>query len=332
MSLTFQNAIGNEQIVSTNGGQLAGFRNRIINGSMQVAQRGNSWVSGGGQYTLDRWLFVRGGSVSGATCQATTAYVHGGSTLYNFALVQRTPGDTQVNTIAFTTSLESINIRDLVGKTITLSFYGYCAGATVGKCNAIIYYGTGTDGNLANGLTGSAVAGAVLFAGSGIWIKNTLTVTIPSNASQLGISLQYDPLGTAGAQDFFGVTEVQLELGPVATPFEQRPYGLELSLCQRYYETTGGGTTSESAAFIPTRSDFAALNMRYQVTKRVVPTVTIYSQGGGVAGTVRQIDGTGSPANITATINSTVSELVNIVGTFQVGTHYGFNFTSSAEL
>lgn len=31
-------------------------------------------------------------------------------------------------------------------------------------------------------------------------------------------------------------TMIQLEIGSVATPFEQRPYGLELTLCQRYYQ------------------------------------------------------------------------------------------------
>ena len=33
------------------------------------------------------------------------------------------------------------------------------------------------------------------------------------------------------------ITGVQLEVGSVATDFEQRPYGLELSLCQRYYQS-----------------------------------------------------------------------------------------------
>ena len=36
----------------------------------------------------------------------------------------------------------------------------------------------------------------------------------------------------------FIIGNVQLEEGSVATPFEQRPYGLELSLCQRYYESS----------------------------------------------------------------------------------------------
>jgi hypothetical protein len=69
-------------------------------------------------------------------------------------------------------------------------------------------------------------------------------------------------------------TNVQLEEGSIATPFEQRPIGLELSLCQRYYEKftySLGGYAASSTAFIAPLS--------FNTTKRVVPVVTISSLG-----------------------------------------------------
>jgi hypothetical protein len=45
-------------------------------------------------------------------------------------------------------------------------------------------------------------------------------------------------VSNSGATMYF--TGVQLEKGSTATPFEQRLYGTELSLCQRYYQQYGG--------------------------------------------------------------------------------------------
>ena len=50
------------------------------------------------------------------------------------------------------------------------------------------------------------------------------------------LRFSYTPVGTAGNADHFDVTGVQLELGNVATPFEVRPFSVELATCMRYYE------------------------------------------------------------------------------------------------
>jgi hypothetical protein len=330
MSLTFQNAIGNDQIVSTNGGQLAGFRNRIINGSMQVAQRGTtSCPNGAVTYgSCDRWAIE---NVSGSTMSVAqtidSSYIYGSMSI-NTTTIPSMIGNAY---ITFRQRIERSNIGDLAGKQVTLSYVA-AQSVTGGTLNPLVYIGYPNSPDNFATMNYTQISAPAVNIGP---TKCSVTFILPigcTTGAEILIRFQNASATVTTGVAYCNISNVQLEIGPVATPFEQRPYGLELSLCQRYYETTGGGTTSESAAFVPTRPDFAALNMRYQVTKRVVPTVTIYSQGGGVAGTVRQIDGTGSPANITATLNSTVSELVNITGTFQVGTHYGFNFTSSAEL
>ena len=74
------------------------------------------------------------------------------------------------------------------------------------------------------------------------------------------------------------IANVQLELGSVATPFEQRPVGLELSLCQRYYQTTVDGATDRRGFFgfggtvNPTQAQGSAL---FKVDMRVTPSVVI---------------------------------------------------------
>lgn len=82
---------------------------------------------------------------------------------------------------------------------------------------------------------------------------------------------------------------VMLEAGPVATPFEHRPYGLELQLCQRYYET---GETF--AGFF---SSSAHITVPFQVAKRRNPTISStvnVSFTGSASGTIAYTT-TGNP-------------------------------------
>ena len=69
---------------------------------------------------------------------------------------------------------------------------------------------------------------------------------------------------------------VQLEFGSRATPFEHRPIGVELSLCQRYYES--GSTRQKDTVMDTARSRY--FPVYYKVTKRITPTsVTTVNSG-----------------------------------------------------
>ena len=74
------------------------------------------------------------------------------------------------------------------------------------------------------------------------------------------------------------VSLAQLELSTVATPFEHRPYGVELSLCQRYYIFDG---TLTYVPIINTAGTAARLTCKFPVTMRSTPTVSIIGQVGG---------------------------------------------------
>jgi len=82
-------------------------------------------------------------------------------------------------------------------------------------------------------------------------------------------------LGVGGAtSDYFAITGVQLEVGSVATEFERRPYGTELALCQRYYEkvtTDGGGVVAIGHAVTST---VAVSCIQWSTVKRASPTVS----------------------------------------------------------
>jgi hypothetical protein len=317
-------------ISSLNGGQLAGLRNKIINGNFDIWQRGTSFNNPTALYIADRWsIDVDNTSASWTIAKATALQDvadQGTTGILRFAV-------STVGSMTFADIGQKIeNVGTLQNQIATISCY-HRFGTTAKSVYMYIeqVFGTGGSASVQTQViplqTGSTLTGFTKLSGT-ITVPSIAGKTIGGN-SYLRVVIR---IFTPSANDYCDITKVQVESGGASTPFETRPIGLELALCQRYYEITGGGTTAESASFVPTRQDFAAVNTRYQVTKRAVPTVTIYASSSGVAGTVRQIDGTGSPANITSTITSTVSEIVNIVGTYQVGSHYGFNFIAVAEL
>lgn len=99
----------------------------------------------------------------------------------------------------------------------------------------------------------------------------------------LGPTTQVNTVGNAAST--FVISDVQVEVGTVATPFERRAYGQELSLCQRYYETDysygtapadGIGTNLYSVAALNSTNCYGQ-NIPFKVTKRSLPALTFYS-------------------------------------------------------
>ena len=84
------------------------------------------------------------------------------------------------------------------------------------------------------------------------WQRFTFTGTVGATATQLGFYFQGGASGTAGANDWYEVTGVQLEVGAIATPFQTASGGSiqgELAMCQRYYwrSTTGNPIQTQAA-------------------------------------------------------------------------------------
>ena len=130
------------------------------------------------------------------------------------------------------------------GKKYTLSW--------VGSATASYYVGTATS-SIINAQTFTAIVNGGNF---------TLTISTGQN---LWIKFASDATGST-------FNFVQLEEGSVATPFEHRPYGLELSLCQRYYEVGVSQPFQGQAPAYDARGSMGTAN--FAVNKRVVPTMS----------------------------------------------------------
>ena len=118
----------------------------------------------------------------------------------------------------------------------------------------------------------------------------TVTATIPSisgktlgtnNNSYLILAIWFDAGSTFNARTdslgqqsgTFEIAQVQVEPGPVATPFERRPIGTELALCQRYYYTLSGAPASRTEnGAASTRTVYSTVY--FPITMRAVGTAT----------------------------------------------------------
>jgi len=262
-----QNASGTDAISIGSDGSLSypniGRRNLIINGAMQVAQRGTSstGVTSVGFYTADR--FKLGISNLGTWTVDQSADAPSGFS--NSLKVTATTADASPaagDVFYYYYNIESQDLQHLAygtssAKPMTLSFWvksNVTGTATVSmlqtdNANKVIsptYTINSADtweyktvsipadvaGNIDNDVnTGFAIywfinSGTDYSSGTNQTSWSTYSAT-HRNASNLGVG--------GSTSDYFAITGVQLEVGSVATPFEARSYGEELALCQRYY-------------------------------------------------------------------------------------------------
>jgi len=220
---------------------------------MRIWQRGASFTptSLATIYTTDRWACYRPAFAAGLLASRQSA---SGLAGLPYALrVERSSGNAGTTAMQANQSVESITCYEMQGKTVTLSFYARCGSAfsaTSSVLTSSIVTGTGTDESLANtGYAGQATNDQANTISTS-WQRFTHTYSIPSTVNEITTKFSYLPTGTSAGNDWYEITGVQLEAGPVATPFEQRPIGMEYDLCRRYFEAITVVNPSASGSLI----------------------------------------------------------------------------------
>ena len=245
-----------------------GFRNKIINGGMAISQRGTSAISNLGQvntYGTDRWHAYGSATSKMTITQSTTNPT--GQGFSNSTLITSSAATTPDSGHFYGVRqyIEGSNMADLAwgtsgAKPIVVSFWvrssiagtysfalfnsgnnralisTYTISAVDTWEKKTIYINAGeTTGTWE---TGNGIGTSVWFdLGSGTAANGTANVWNTSLLTRTSGSVNW--IGTSGAT--FYITGVQLEQNYQPTPFEQRPIGVELALCQRYYYRRGGG-------------------------------------------------------------------------------------------
>ena len=260
-------------------------KNPVINGATEIWQRGTSVAVAAStpSYTADRWYYSNGANQASVISRQVTGDTTNLPNIQYCARVQRNSGQTGTGNTYFAQSFESVNSIPFTGQAVTLSFYarkGANYSATSNILTVYFNYGTGTDQNVISGYTGGAnvvVQNATLTA---TWQRFTYTGTVPTTATELGLFFQTAPTGTAGVNDYYEVTGVQVELGSVATPFSRAGGTIqgELAACQRYYVRWGGEALYNQIGIgIGATGTIASMDVFCPVQMRVVPTAVDYS-------------------------------------------------------
>ena len=343
-------------------------RNLIINGAMQVAQRGTTFTGGGGGgITLDMWKFSEGTSAVFDVVRSSTAPAGFANSFKVDCTTTGTPTGSQEGFVE--TKVESQNLQHLQygtsgAQSATLSFwvrsnktgdYGlwiyhydeasqYATTYTISSADTWEYKTITIPGNTSTALANDNTTGlAIRFY---LQIGPDLAGT-PSETWQTTLSNRSPDLNLGDSTDNeWLITGVQLEVGSVATPFEHRSYGDELARCQRYFSKSYNqgvdpGTNTAVGCHASRNWDGSdrssvPLNTRWPVTMRATPSVTFYNLQ-GTSGAISE-GGNSDEHSTSRTVSSTKGAGMGGVAGIDTSTtvgglqFYSWHYTASAEL
>ena len=295
-----------------------GNRNLIINGSMDIAQRGTSHTTTG-YGSLDRYYLALSGA--SATMSQQTFSTSDRNSL-GFEKYLKLAVTTANNNCGIFHKIEASNAVRLVGKKATLSFYAKGTNPAGGSFTIMPAWYNNSSGGGDN-----AVAQSLTITSS--WVKYSFTFTIPTpantvidNNAQLSISIIQPPGDTSTTAWELNLAGLQFEVGEVDTPFEHEDFGTTLIKCQRYFQTDGGHRTIGSFGYITNGNN--AFVKTYLVTPmRATPTIVFSGNSGNGFNNSNPIaNGAG---------NQSFEVYKNSTGTVS-DSYYLFRYTASAEL
>ena len=322
-------------------------RNKVINGAMQVAQRGTSSAgfTTGGYYTIDRFK-TNNDTMGTHTLTQAADGPDGFTSSYKIEVTTADASPAAADNLGFDYRFEGQDLQLLKkglasAESVTLSFW--VKSSTTGTYNlefdhydgsrhvvtdytvdtaatweykTITFVGD-TSGAITNSNAGAARLIWWLGAGTNFTSGTRATswaTTVNANKAVGNVNLA-DTIG-----NYFQITGVQLEVGDTATPFEHRSYGQELALCQRYYHRLQGNASDQTELGIGYAfgTSSVVIDYAYPTTMRSSPTIS-------ESGVECLISGVSFAA---ASLNATVDPSIHKVGV-SFGADAGTPFTTN---
>jgi len=240
-------------------------KNGIINGGMDIWQRGTTFTNPG-SYAADRWtMYAPTTTVTQESSVVPTGFKY---SMKLAATASTTPYAQQ--------AIETANALQFAGQTVILSAYASASTATTLQLS--LQYSTSVDNPVAGTWTSLSPLSSNGSAGtSGAFNRIYAIYSVPSTAKSLLIT--FNPTANIANGVNLYITGVQLELGSVATAFSRAGGTLqgELAACQRYYWRA----TGNSSSYIATIGAYSSTNgvgfVQNPVPMRIAATALDYS-------------------------------------------------------
>lgn len=265
--VAYQSASG---IVSINTGQIAGIRNAVINGNGLVQTRTAPTLTAALQYgAADRHLIgvTSGTSVSGTAGVLSNAGFSCGVG-YGAIAASWTTGQ-----FIHKHRIESVNTKQFNSKTVTVS--GKIYQDTGGSRNFTVSIGKPTTtADTFSAVTNLGTSGATAVASATV-TSFSYTLALAATDASLGLEILFtDNAANTVVTKNYAISDLQIEIGSVASVFEQIDYQVSLARCRRYlpaFVSSGAGSTVPGlgTAYVTTST---LLNTPFEVEARVAPT------------------------------------------------------------
>jgi hypothetical protein len=339
-------------VANINGGQVGGRRNLVINGAMQVAQRGTSSTSVG-YVTLDRFNTDYGGENEAMTytqadvSSGTTPYTEGfrktfkvqngnqtggaGSGDYVFVRTKIEAQDLANSGWNYVSSSSFITLSFWVKSSVAQTFYGRLESVDGTARNFPYSYAVSADTwtKVVKTIPGNTSPTIDIDNNNGSGMELHWDMFRGSNFSDSGVSLDTWATYASGTRTpsqtstwwttndaTWELTGVQLEVGSQATAFEHRSFAEEALLCKRYYQVIKGN--SDLVMFGSGRAsgtDTALVATQLAVPLRASPTIaSVNYSAWGVSGSKSVSSGSPTVQSFNATDNQLNMQFGGLAG------------------
>lgn len=349
-------------LIPTPDGKNVYRKNAIINGALNIWQRGGSFAAiADAAYFADRWMYNKSSAAVHTASKSTDVpTVSQAGLLFNYsALIDCTTVDASISSgdyVAIQQRIEGYNFRPLAQKTITVSFWVKATKTGIYCCS------------LQNSASDRSYVAEYTINAADTWEKKTITFQpSPSTGtwnytSGIGLKLIFTLAcgstyqATANSwqsgnyfatsnqvnacdntANNFRLTGVQLEEGAIASSFENIKIQEELSECQRYFEKSYdtnsllGAVEDNGKSSIKCAADGGInINTNFKTKKRSPSTVIIYSPATGDSGKVRN-ESSSTDADVSPSSNGETGFGIN-KGGFSSSQIISWHWSADSEL